>query len=74
MKGEQYRQTLISCNKNYAPSAYTVREFLSVVTALGVVPGRPAIVVVSVKVRTFDFGYCLELVGFLVVFVCLCSP
>ena len=30
--------------------------------------------VASVKMRTFDFGQCLELDWFLLVFLCLCSP
>jgi hypothetical protein len=42
--GLQYRQTLISCDKDYVPSAAAVRTFLSEITILGVVPNPPAIV------------------------------
>src|SRR5262245_38113463 len=53
--GEQYRQLLISHDKNFAPSAAKVREFLSEVTELGVVPGQPAIVLRVRSGRTREY-------------------
>jgi hypothetical protein len=53
--GEQYSQTLIPRDRDFVPWAGNVREFLSAIVALGVVPSKPSIILRSPSGETREF-------------------
>jgi hypothetical protein len=52
---EQYSQTLISTPKDFVPSPVKVREFLSAMVALEVVPGTTTVLLVTPSGKTREY-------------------